>query len=167
MLKDVRGQYTLEYLIVMVFFFIIISSFAYFTGEASEMNQVMVAARSGATEGGMVDSLGIYPNEAFSDYIDKHTRLLSPSSVKIVKIEYTNQGFNTTYNRTKIQLKIFASAPTITKPEDKDSLGDRINFYVRKSISRTFKTQNLTNAVFNPAFSDRYVVTTGDVNWVD
>jgi hypothetical protein len=166
MLKEVKGQFTVEYILVMGFFFIIIGCLAYFTGEANELNQIMAAARSGAAEGSVVDSMAIYPQNAFSDYMQNHPRLLSPSSVRIVKIEYKNQGFNSTYNRTKIQLKIYASAPSVTTNEDRNCLGDRLNYYARKSISETFKTQNLTNSIFNPAFSNRYLVTTGDVCWV-
>lgn len=63
-----------------------------------------------------------------------------------------------------MQLKIHASTPSID-PDDRGCVGDRINFYARKSISDVFNTQNLTNSLFNPAFSDRYVFTTADVVW--
>jgi hypothetical protein len=93
-------------------------------------------------------------------------RLLNPSSVKIIKIDYTNQGFDEKYNKTKIQLKISASAPSVTDISDRNVLGDRVNFYVRKSICGSFSTPNQTNDLFNPAFSNRYVITTTDVIWI-
>lgn len=137
---------------------------AFSLGGVNEMDQAMAAARNGALEGALTGSLAIYPDESFSNYERQHPQLLNPSSVKIVKIDHKDQGFNPTYNRTKIQLKIHAVAPSI-KLEDRGYMGDRINFYTRKSICEAFKTQDLTNSLYNPAFSDRYVFTTGDVEW--
>ena len=36
--------------------------------------------------------------------------------------------------------------------EDKAAIGDRINYNVRKSITQSFKSENITNKLFNPAF---------------
>lgn len=46
------------------------------------------------------------------------------------------------------------------------SLGDRINFYARKSVAESFSTSNQTNKLYNPVFSSRYVFTTADVKWI-
>jgi hypothetical protein len=45
-------------------------------------------------------------------------------------------------------------------------MGDRINFNARKSIAQSFKTEKLTNALYNPVFSPKYVFTTADVKWI-
>jgi hypothetical protein len=50
--------------------------------------------------------------------------------------------------------------------DDRECIGDRINYYVRRSICKSFKTENLTNIYYNPAFSDNYFITTYDVGWV-
>jgi hypothetical protein len=163
---NTAGNITPEYIMLTGCIFITICAMASIFGEANEMNLAMAAARSGATEGALVNTQAIYPEETFSDYIDEQSRLLIPSNVKILKIDYKNQGYSPVYNRTKIQLKIFASTTSGADAEERNSLGDRINFYVRKSICQTFKTQNLTNTVFNPAFSQRYIFTTADVHWV-
>ncbi len=161
----VKGQISAEFIMMVGFMLVVTCAVALFIGEANELTQAMAAARTGAGEGAVADSLAVYSDEAFLNYTVDHTGLLSPSSVKIVKIEYKDQGLNPLYNRTKIQLKIYASAPSV-KSADKDCIGERINFNARKSICETFNTQNLTNSFFNPAFSSKYVFTTSDVQWV-
>jgi hypothetical protein len=97
--------------------------------------------------------------------MQKHPRLLSTSTVKIVNINYKNFGFNATYNKTRIQLRITASCPTVQE-HDKNPLGDRINYYARKRISESFGTSSQTNTAFNPSYSTDYVFTTADVKWI-
>lgn len=162
---DLNAQISAEFIMIAGFILIITCAVVYFIGEESELIHAMAAARSGATEGAIADSQAVYSDEAFSDYNKEHPRLLIPTNVKIVKIDYINQGFNPLYNRTKIQLRIYASGPSMSN-SDKNCLGDRINFQARKSICETFNTQDLTNSFFNPAFSAKYVFTTGDVQWV-
>lgn len=164
--KDSAGHITPEYIMITGCILIIICLVASFVGEANELNQAMAAARNGALNGALVNNQAIYPEETFSNYMGEHPRLLNPSNVKIVKIEYKNQGYNPAYNRTKIQLKIVASTTSLAGGKEKNCLGDRINFYVRKSICETFQTRNLTNTFFNPAFSNRYIFTTADVQWI-
>lgn len=166
MFIDTAGQLVPEYIMITGCIFIVICFTASIFGEANEMNLAMAAARSGASEGALIDTQAIYPEETFSDYMDEQSRLLIPSNVKIVKVDYKKQGYNPVYNRTKIQLKIYASTTSLESAKERNSLGDRINFYVRKSICQAFETENLTNSVFNPAFSHRYIFTTVDVQWV-
>jgi hypothetical protein len=162
---DSHGQLALEYMLVIGFSLIILFPLTSALSEGNEINQAMTVARTGALQGAVLDGMAIYPEDAFRGYNLEHPRLICPSEVKILKIDYNNEGFNPIYQKTKIQIRVHASAPTIQNREDKDCLGDRINFYVRKSICETFNTQNLTNKVYNPAFSHRYVFTTGDVRW--
>ncbi|MBI5680912.1 MAG: class III signal peptide-containing protein [Methanobacterium sp.] len=162
---DNKGQISLEFILVIAVIILIIVCIASFFGGENEITQAMAAARSGAIEGANLNSFAVYPKETFDDYTSKHPRLLSQSNVKIININYVNYGSNNTYNKTKIQLQITASAPSVNTKSDKNALGDRVNFYVRKSICESFGTSNLTNKVFNPAFSNRYVFTTADVKW--
>ena len=160
-----KGQISIELILIIGFILIIVLGIASFLGEDTELNQAMAAARSGAINGANTDSLAIYPEEPFKNYTVEHQRLLSPSNVKIIKIDYTNQGFNEKYNKTKIQLRISASAPSVTDISDRNVLGDRVNFYARKSICESFGTSSQTNEMFNPAFSNEYMITTVDVTW--
>lgn len=162
---DIQGQISAEFIILTGFMLLVTFSIALSIAHETELTNAMAAARSGASEGIIADSLAVYPDKAYSDYTSEHPRLISPSGVKIVKISYLNQGFNPIYNRTKIQLRIYATCPSLNKSE-RNCLGDRINFHARRSICEVFNTQNLTNSLFNPAFSDNYVFTTGDVQWI-
>lgn len=162
---DSKGQISLEFILIVAVIILIIMGIASFFGEENELSQAMAVARSGAIEGANIDSFAVYPQETFDDYTSKHPRLLSQTNVKIININYVDCGSNNAYNKTKIQLQITASTSSVNTKSDRNALGDRVNFYVRKSISESFGTSNLTNKVFNPAFSNRYVFTTADVKW--
>jgi uncharacterized protein (UPF0333 family) len=161
-----KGQLSLEYIFVMGFIFVISVTLVVYAADADELATAMAAARSGAIEGANMDCFAVYPEETFENNTYKHPRLTSPSNVKIVKVDYINQGYNSTYKKTKIQLRIWASAPSVEDGGDRNCLGDRINYHARKSICESFETQNLTSASYNPVFTRKYVFTTGDVKWV-
>ncbi|MDO9044676.1 MAG: hypothetical protein Q7U35_05150 [Methanobacteriaceae archaeon] len=163
---DNQGNISIEYMLIVGMAFIITLMIVNFINTEQELGNALGAARSGASEGINMNNFAIYPKEAFKTYEIEKPTILSPSSIKIVKIEAMNQGFNTNYEKTKIQLKIFVSCTKQLKNEEKDSLGDRINYNVRKSISICFKTENLTNSIYNPAFSPKYVFTTADIKWM-
>lgn len=163
---DNKGQISIEFIFTLIVSILIIIGIAYFFGGEKELSQAMAAARSGTIEGANIDSFAVYPKDAFDEYTKTHPRLLGQSNVKIININYVNCGSNNAYNKTKIQFQITASAPSVNSKSERNALGDRINFYVRKSICESFGTSNLTNKVFNPAFSNRYVFTTADVNWI-
>ncbi len=162
---DVDGQISAEFIMLTGFLLLATFSVALFIAHESELTQAMSAARSGASEGVIADTQAIYPDITFSNYSIERPNLINPSDIKIIKIDYLDQGYNPLYNRTKIQLRIYASGPPLNK-NDLNCLGDRINYHVRRSICEVFNTQNLTNSLYNPAFSDNYVFTTGDVQWI-
>ena len=162
---EIKGQVSIELILIIGFILLIVLGIASFIGNDNELNQAMAAARSGAVGGANADSFAVYPEESFKNYTKEHPRLLSPSNVKIIKIDYKNQGFDDKYNKTKIQLQIIATDPSIKDDEDKLALGERIRFYAMKSICESFGTYNQTNSLFNPVFSNRYVFTAG-VKWV-
>jgi uncharacterized protein (UPF0333 family) len=162
---DIQGQIAIEFILLIGFILVLVMGIASYLGEDIELDQAMAAARSGAIEGANIDSFGIYPEESFNNNIDKHPRLLNPSNVKIINVNYKNFGYNATYNKTRIQLRITASCTTVKDP-DKNPLGDRINYYARKRISESFVTSSQTNMAFNPAYSNSYVFTTADVTWI-
>ncbi len=164
--KDFKGQITTEYLLFAGFTLILVLFLLSYLGDENELNVAMSAARSGALEGIIMDDLAIYPEKSFKEYEITKKRLIGTSNIKIIKIETQNQGYDDRYGKVKIQLKVYASCYSLTKKVDKDSLGDRINYNVRKSISNCFGTENICNDLYNPAFSDNYFFTTADVKWV-
>ena len=162
---DILGQISLEFILIIGFILIMMLGILSYMGEDIELIKTMSNARSGATEGANIDSFSIYPEDSFYNSIEKHPRIISPSQVKIIKINYKYFGFNTSCNKTKIQLHITASAPTVNM-EDKNPLGDRINFFARKRICESFCTTSQTNSEYNPAYSKKYLITTAEVKWI-
>ena len=62
-------------------------------------------------------------------------------------------------------MKIYASSSDVRTKEEEEAVGDRINYNVRKSITESFKSENITNKLFNPAISNKYSFTTANVVW--
>ena len=162
---DRRGQISIEFMMIVAVIPLVVLLLGSLTTESSELTLAMAAARNGATQGANLNSMAFYPDQAFSNYTNKNQRLLLPSKVRIIKVEYKNQGYNPVYQRTKIQIRVYASDPSLTNHDDQNCMGERINYYVRKSISGSFNTDYLTNNAYNPVFSYRYYYTTADVRW--
>lgn len=167
MKTDEKGQITVEILLLISFALITTMLLANAIMDSNELNMAMASARNGAFEGISTNGLAIYPKESYENYSkdpDKQS-LLRTKNIKIVKISQTIKGKDA-FNRTRIQLRIYASSPTIKSKKEKDSAGDRINYNVRKSIANSFQTENISNKLFNPAFSNKYSFTTANVEWV-
>ena len=164
---DEKGQITVELLLLISFALITTIMLANAIMDSNELNIAMASARNGSFEGISSSGLAIYPKESYDNYSKdpKKQSLMREKNINIVKISQTIKGKDN-FNRTRIQLKIYASSPNIKTKEEKESIGDRINYNVRKSITKSFKTENITNRLFNPAFSNKYSFTTANVVWV-
>ena len=167
MKMDTKGQITVELLLLISFALISAILLANAIIDANELNVAMASARDGAFEGISSNGLAIYPKESYDNYSKdfKKQPLLREKNIKIVKINQTIKGHDN-FNRNRIQLKIYASSPDVKTKEEKEAIGDRINYNVRKSITQSFKSENITNKLFNPAFSNKYSFTTANVVWV-
>ncbi len=164
---DNKGQITVELILILSFILIIIISITSIAGSANELNMAMLAAEQGALNGASGNGLAIFPQEAYKNYssnIDKQG-ILNPKNIHIINIKKTEKGKDA-LNKTRIQLKVYASCPNIPTREEKESIGDRINYNMRKRIVKSFKSENISNKLYNPAFSDSYSFTTANVEWV-
>ena len=164
--NEYKGQTSIEFILLIGISFVLVLSLATFLNNENELNIAMASARNGAIEGANIDGVAIYPKNSFDDYILNNQILTYPNSIKIIKIEKINNGYHEVYNRTRIQLRIFASSPDLKRTTDKNSAGDRINYHARKSIANSFNTEHLSNNLYNPSFSKNYVYTTANVQWV-
>ena len=163
---DFKGQFTVEYLLILGFSVLVVFFIIPYVYDANELNTCMASARTSALEGSQMDSIAFYPDESFRDYAEKYPRLKSDSKIVLIRINYTEMGYDKTYKKTKIILQIIASASSLRYADERYCMGERINYNVRRSICKAFKTEYLTNTYYNPAFSDRYVFTTYAVDWV-
>ena len=159
MKMDTKGQISVELLLLISFSLIAAIILANAIIDANELNVAMASARDGAFEGISSNGLAIYSKDF------RKQSLLREKNIKIVNISQSIKGKDS-FNRTRIQLKIYASSPNVKTKEEKEAVGDRINYNVRKSITQSFKSENITNKLFNPAFSNKYSFTTANVVWV-
>ena len=126
----------------------------------------MSAARNGAIEGASSSSAAIYPVDTYRDYSKSKTSLLNPYSVEIVNVSYVEDGWDNNYNKKKIQFKVYAKTSDRFNKDELISIGDRVNYSLRKSLAVSFNTEGATNKLYNPVFSSHYVYTTANVKWV-
>lgn len=165
MFNENNGQLSAE-LILLIGFLIIISIFAIvLISYENEFNIAILAAREGVNDGLFTDGVAIYPEVTYNDYIDKKQVLLHPNDIHLVKIDYKENGYDTTRNKTKIQFKVYVTSQTIKDKDIQNSAGDRINYNLRKSLAIAFNSTSMSNALFNPVYSKHYIFTTANVVW--
>ncbi len=161
-----EGQISGEYvLLIGVLIIIAVMGVAFIAGQ-NELDIAMGAARNGAVEGISASSAGIYPQDTFDEYANSKTALLHPYSVDIVNISYTNLGMDKNYGKEWIQFKVYARVSNDYTNGELVSIGDRINYNLRKSIAVSFNSTSSTNRLYNPVFSPHYVYTTANVKWI-
>ncbi|WP_458454502.1 hypothetical protein [Methanobrevibacter sp.] len=165
-MMDDKGQISAELLLLFGALMLIMMISVIFIAQEHELNQAMAAARSGAVEGLATSSVAIYPKDTYRDYSMSKTSLLTPYSVEIINISYEEIGHDGNYDKKWIQFKVYAKTSHRFKNDELVSIGDRINFNLRKSIAVSFNSTKATNKLYNPVFSPHYVYTTANVKWV-
>lgn len=163
---DIKGQMSAELLFLFATLMIVLMISAVFIAGENELNIAMSAARNGAIEGLATSSSGIYPADTYWDYSQSKTGLLHPYSVEIINVSYKDLGFDNNYDKNWIQFMVYAKSSEKFDNNELVSIGDRINYNLRKSIATSFNSTSSTNKLYNPVFSPHYVYTTANVKWV-
>ncbi|MBE6497402.1 MAG: hypothetical protein E7Z81_03875 [Methanobrevibacter sp.] len=163
---DDAGQISGEYLLLAGVMILILMMSAVFIYSEQELNIAMSAARNGINDGIASSSSAIYTKQAYNDYSKTKSDLLIPNSVEIVNVSYTEMGIDRNFDKKKIQFKVYATSSKDLSKTQLDSIGDRINYNLRKSIALSFNSTSSTNKLYNPVFSPHYVFTTANVKWV-
>jgi hypothetical protein len=163
---DTTGQISIELLLLIGIFMVIAISVGMILNNENELNIALISAFKGAEEGANIDGTGIYTKTTFDNYNQNNKLLTYPQAVKIIKIDKIDNGYDSNYHKKKIQLKVYAHGSNLKNNADKNSAGDRINYYLRKSISISFNTTQLSNSLYNPSHSKNYVFTTANVVWI-
>ncbi len=161
-----NGQISAEYLLItgVMILILIISAVLIFNNQ--ELNIAMGSARNGVNEGLVDSSIAIYTKQAYDDYSKSKSNILVPYSVEIVNVSYSDMGKDINYDKEKIQFKVYAKNSKEFSKKELDSIGDRINYNLRKSLAIAFNSTSSTNRLYNPVFSPHYVFTTANVKWV-
>ena len=165
-MTDNRGQISAEFLFLFGVLILVVMLSIVFVADQQELNIAMSAARSGANEGIATSSGAMYPEDTFRDYSASKTSLLYPYSVEIVNVSYADLGHDINYDRKRIQFKVYAKTSERFDSSELVSIGDRINYNLRKSVAVSFNSTESTNKLYNPVFSPHYVYTTANVKWV-
>ena len=163
---DNKGQISAEFLFLFGVLLLIMMLTVAFVVQEHELNQAMASARNGVNEGLATSSSAIYPEDTYRDYSTSKTSLLYPYSVDIVNISYSDLGYDVSYDKKWIQFTVYAKTSDKFKADELVSIGDRINYNLRKSIALSFNSTQSTNKLYNPVFSPHYVYTTANVKWV-
>ena len=161
-----KGQISGEYLLLVGVLIIILMVSEVFIAGENELNVAMSAARIGVTEGIGVSSAAMYSIDSYNDYSTSKSNLLHPYSIDIVNISYSELGVDNNYGKKKIQFNVYAKASEKYSKSELDSIGDRINYNLRKSLAISFNSTSSTNNLYNPVFSQHYVFTTANIKWV-
>lgn len=165
-MKENKAQVSAEYMFFTGVMILILMIGAVYIYSEQELNIAMSAARNGVNDGIVSSSSGIYPKQTYSEYSKSKSDLMIPYSVEIVNISYSEVGFDSNFDKKKIQFKVYATSSKDFSKKQKDSIGDRINYNLRKSIAISFNSTSSTNKLYNPVFSPHYVFTTANVKWV-
>ncbi|MBE6511251.1 MAG: class III signal peptide-containing protein [Methanobrevibacter millerae] len=165
-MTDNKGQISAEFLLLVGSLIVVMLIALSFIASQNELSLAMSAARNGVYEGSSYASSAIYPTDTFNDYSKSDYVMLVPSSVEIVNISYEDMGYDSNFEKNRIQFKVYAHSSKDLDKKELDSIGDRINYNLRKSIALTFETTKSTNKLYNPVFSPHYIFTTANVKWV-
>ena len=165
MMED-RGQISVEFLFLTGVLILIVMLSVAFVAQEQELSQAMASARNGVNEGVGTSSSAIYPEDTYREYSTAKESLLYPYSVEIVNVSYTDMGYDKNFEKRWIQFKVYAKTSERFDNDELVSIGDRINYNLRKSIAISFNSTPSTNRLYNPVFSQHYVYTTANVKWV-
>ena len=165
-MNDNRGQISAEFLFLFGVLLLIVMLTVVFVAQEQELKQAMASARNGVNEGLATSSSAIYPEDAYREYSTSKTSLLYPYSVDIVNVSYEERGYDVSYEKKWIQFTVYAKTSEKFNSDELVSIGDRINYNLRKSIAISFNSTQSTNKLYNPVFSPHYVYTTANVKWV-
>ena len=165
-MKDSRAQISAELLFLFGVLVLVFMISVIFIANQNELNTAMAAARSGAIEGIALTSSGIYPIDTYREYSNSDMNILNPYYVELVNVSYLEMGMDNNYNKKRIQFKVYAKSSKEFNSDELVSIGDRINYNLRKSVAISFNSTDATNKLYNPVFSQHYVFTTANVKWV-
>ena len=165
-MKDSRAQISAELLFLFGVLVLVFMISVIFIANQNELNTAMAAARSGAIEGIALTSSGIYPIDTYREYSNSDMNILNPYCVELVNVSYLEMGMDNNYNKKRIQFKVYAKSSKEFNSDELVSIGDRINYNLRKSVAISFNSTDATNKLYNPVFSQHYAFTTANVKWV-
>ncbi len=152
-----KGQISAEYILLLSVIIVIMISLSTIIMDQQEKNTIISAAKIGAQEAIDKNAYSMYYNDTFNYYQQEYPRLLKPTNIEIINITLLEED-------DTLKIQTIAHSHSKLSNDEKYIVGSRINYYIRKSITETFKQQQ-NDTFYNPALSDNYKIETIDVIW--
>jgi len=152
-----EGQISAEYILLLIVIIVFMISLSTIIMDQQEKNTILSAAKIGSQEAIDKNAYSMYYNDTFNYYQQEYPRLLRPTNIEIINITLLDDN-------DTLKIQTIAHTHSQLSNDEKYIVGSRINYYIRKSITETFKQQQ-SDTFYNPALSNNYKIETEDVIW--
>ena len=100
----------------------------------------------------------MYYNDTFNNYMLNYPKLLYPTEISVINISMMN-------NNSSIILQVFLHSDNYLTNNQKEIVGSRVNYYIRKTISETFNQKN-SDLYYENCQTNNYKIETKKVKWI-
>ena len=153
-----KGQITAEYILIVGVIIVILTLTSQVLIIESEKNLILEYAQTGAQIGIDKNAYAMYYNDTFNNYMTNYPKLLYPTEIKVINISIIE-------NNSSISLQVFLHSNNYLSNNQKEIVGSRVNYYIRKTISETFN-QDSTDLYYENCQSNNYKIETKKVKWI-
>lgn len=153
-----KGQITLEYILMTGIIIVILIGSIQTINTESEKNTILSAAQMGAQMGVDKNAYAMYYNDTFNNYATNNLQLIFTMDIRVINISMTQEE-----NSLYLQATIHSN--TYLTDNQREIISQRVNYYIRKTISQTFDQKN-ADVFYENVKSNNYNIKTKKVNWV-
>lgn len=153
-----KGQISVEYMLLLSIIIVILVITANTILEENSKNTILTSAQIGAQIGVDKNAYAMYYNDTFNNYQSNYPKLINPTEIKVIMI-------NMSETNNELELQVVLHSNTYLNSNEKNAVGSRVNYYVRKSISETFGIQN-HDLYYENIKINKYEINTKTVKWV-
>lgn len=152
-----KGQITLEYILLSSILIIILIFTTNTIIEETEKNTILTTAQIGAQIGVDKNAYAMYYNDTFNNYQNNYPKLTNPTEIKVIEINMSEKN-------NEIQLQTVLHSNTYLNNNEKNIIGSRVNYYIRKTISETFDIKN-NDLYYENIQINKHKIITKTVKW--
>lgn len=153
-----KGQIVAEYILVIGIIIVILITMSQILIEESEKNTILESAQIGAQIGIDKNAYAMYYNDTFNNYMLNYPKLLYPTEISVINISMMN-------NNSSIILQVSLHSDNYLTNNQKEIVGSRVNYYIRKTISETFNQKN-SDLYYENCQTNNYKIETKKVKWI-
>ena len=153
-----KGQIVAEYILVIGIIIVILITMSQILIEESEKNTILESAQIGAQIGIDKNAYAMYYNDTFNNYMLNYPKLLYPTEIRVINISIMD-------NNSNIILQAFLHSDNYLTNNQKEIVGSRVNYYIRKTISETFNQKN-SELYYENCQTNNYKIETKKVKWI-